>query len=82
MAVCLSVGDYRWCWEEGRWQISAGRPAGPSVCRQKIEFICVIQMLMLSSLRLCLCVLLSQRRGLAAGGGVGGGGGGGVGGGG
>lgn len=29
---------------------------GPSVYRQKIEFICVIQMLMLSSLRLSLCV--------------------------
>lgn len=32
----------------GRWQISAVRPACPSVCCQKIEFICAIQMLMLS----------------------------------
>lgn len=55
--------------EERRWQISGGCPAGPSVCHQKIEFICVIQMLMLSSPRLCLCVLLSQRKGLARWGG-------------
>lgn len=61
LAVCLSARDYRWWWgEEGRWQISGGRPAGPSVCRQKIEFICEIQMLMLSSLCLCLCVCVAQ----------------------
>lgn len=50
-------------------RLAGCRPAGPSVCRQKIEFICVIQMLMLSSL--FVCVLLSQRRGLATGQGVG-----------
>lgn len=37
---------------------------GPSVYRQKIELICVIQMLMLSSLRLslcvCVCVVVAQ----------------------
>lgn len=35
--------------EKRRRQISGDCPAGPSVCHQKIEFICVIQMLMLSS---------------------------------
>jgi len=57
-----------------RWQINSGHPAGPSVCRQKIELIWVFQMLMLSSLRLCFCVCAAQSEGrigrLAGGGGA------------
>lgn len=67
LVVCLSDRDYRWWWEE---KISGCRPAGPSVCRQKIEFICVIQMLMLSSLFVCVAQSEERIGHWAGGGGV------------
>lgn len=64
LAVSLPVRDYR-CRqeeEEGRWQISARHAPGPSVCCQKIEFICVILMLTLGPGFMRVAVAQSEDR--------------------